>query len=160
MKSDKSGRKAADGLSEVERAALRDTVRERRSAKVDGATALDACLLTLPPADRTIGEALKRLIAAAAPQLQPRTWYGMPAWALDGKVVLFLQPSSKFSTRYSTIGFSDQAALDNGSIWATAFAVIDWDNAVETAVGNLLRSALGGSDGSPEYVGVADQTPR
>ena len=102
-----------------------------------------AKIAELPPADREMAERLHALIRAAAPELTPRMWYGQPAYARDGKVVLFFQPATKFETRYSTLGFSDEARLDDGAMWPTAYALTEWTAEVEARVRDLVRQAAG-----------------
>jgi uncharacterized protein YdhG (YjbR/CyaY superfamily) len=93
--------------------------------------------------DRAIAERLHALVQASAPELTPRTWYGMPAYAKDGKVVCFFQGAQKFKTRYATLGFNDPATLDDGDMWPTAFALTQWTPAVEERVGDLVKRAVG-----------------
>jgi uncharacterized protein YdhG (YjbR/CyaY superfamily) len=143
--SNRSGRAEPyqEGLTPEERQAVLETVADRRhSKKRDGTADLLAKIAGFDPDDRAVAEALHLLVTQEASQLKPRTWYGMPAYALDGKVLVFLQPSKKFSTRYSTIGFSDAATLDDGSIWPTSFAVTGWDDEVAARVSALLHLAL------------------
>jgi uncharacterized protein YdhG (YjbR/CyaY superfamily) len=93
--------------------------------------------------DRAIAERLHALVKAVAPELAPKTWYGMPAYARDGKVVCFFQAAQKFKTRYATLGFSDTAKLDDGDMWPSAFALKAWTRAVEERVGELVKTAAG-----------------
>jgi uncharacterized protein YdhG (YjbR/CyaY superfamily) len=135
----------AETFTAAERAAMKEAAAERRASakKADGEATLLAKVAELPGTDRDIAERLHALVTAMAPGLDPRTWYGMPAYAQDGKVVLFLQPASKFSTRYSTLGFSDTARLDDGAMWPTAFAITAWTPAVEAEVARLVTAAIG-----------------
>lgn len=97
----------------------------------------------LPPADRQIAAGVHALVTELAPELEARTWYGMPAWARDGDILLFVQPAAKFGTRYSTIGFNDNARLDDGPMWPTGFAVTTFSPEVRDRVAGLVRRALG-----------------
>ena len=137
------------GLSDVERAAVKERAAELRAEgrKAKGRAAGERDLLAkvaeLPEPDRALAERLHALITTAAPQLAPKTWYGMPAYALDGQVLCFLQPAQKFGTRYSTLGFNDKARLDDGSMWPTAYAVAELTEEVEAAITALVRRAVG-----------------
>jgi uncharacterized protein YdhG (YjbR/CyaY superfamily) len=93
--------------------------------------------------DRTIAEGLHALVKRVAPDLTPRTWYGFPAYARDGKVIFFWQFAGKFKTRYGHLGFQDSATLDDGSMWPTAYALTTWDEAIEQKVETLIRRAIG-----------------
>lgn len=136
---------ARGGFTKEERAAMRERAAETRRAKAgaDGEAELLAKLRELKGSDRAIGEALHRIVMEAAPALVPRTWYGMPAWARDGKVLCFYQPAGKFKARYATLGFSDEARLDDGAFWPTAFGIADVTPAVEREVVRLVRRAMG-----------------
>ena len=114
----------------------------RRADEADGESAVLAKIGALPHPDRAMGERLHAIIKANAPALSPKTWYGMPAYAKDGKVVCFFQSSHKFKTRYATLGFSDKANLDEGNIWPTAFALKDLTAAEEAKIGALLKKAV------------------
>src|SRR5690349_15581642 len=96
----------------------------------------------MPPADRTIAKRVHAIVKAGAPALSPRTWYGMPAYAKDGKVVCFFQSAQKFKTRYATFGFSDKANLDEGAMWPTAFALKELTADVEATIGALVKKAV------------------
>jgi len=113
------------GFTPEERAAMRERALELKAAsgKVEAESAVLAKIAEMPEPDRTMGNRLHQIITAAAPVLSPRLWYGMPAYAKDGKVVCFFQGAQKFKTRYSTLGFSDQANLDQGAMWPSAFAL-------------------------------------
>jgi len=101
-------------------------------------------IAALDDADRAIAEGLHRVVGDSAPDLVPKTYYGMPGYAnADGKIVVFLQPAGKFKTRYCTLGFEDRANLDDGAMWATHFAVTEWTPAVEKRVDELVRAAVG-----------------
>ena len=97
----------------------------------------------MPPADRALAERIHAIVTEHAPELDPKTWYGMPAYARDGKVVIFFQPADKFKARYSTLGFNDTANLDDGSMWATSFAVTALTKADEARIAELVKRAVG-----------------
>lgn len=137
--------KASDGFSAEEKAAMRERTRE---AKRSGGAAEDAAevlakIAEMPDADRVIAERLHAIVAEAAPGLAPKTWYGMPAYARDGKIVCFFQPASKFKARYATLGFNDAARLDDGALWPTAFAVTALGPDVERQIAELVKRAAG-----------------
>ncbi|MBS0208132.1 MAG: DUF1801 domain-containing protein [Planctomycetes bacterium] len=111
--------------------------------KADGESAVLTTIAAMPTADRVLGERLHALVKAAAPALAPRLWYGMPAWAKDGKVVCFFQSAQKFKTRYATLGFMHEAKLDDGTMWPTAFALVQWTSAAETKITALVKKAVG-----------------
>ena len=142
--------KKPKGFTDEERVAMRerlqelkaDTRRGRRADKADGESAVLAKIAALPPADRAIGERLHAIIKANAPALSPKTWYGMPAYAKDGNVVCFFQSAQKFKTRYSTLGFSDKANLDEGHMWPTAFALKELTAAEEAQICALVKKAV------------------
>jgi len=142
---------AARMFTDEERAAMKEYVQETRAnarratgaEKGDGETDVLAKLAALPQPDRAIGERLHALLKANAPELSPRTWYGMPAYAKDDKVVCFFQSAQKFKTRYATLGFSDKAQLDDGRMWPTAFALKELTAAEEARIVALIRKALG-----------------
>ena len=139
------------GLSAAEKAAVRDRAREvakqqrggKRDRRAEGLADVLAAIASMPEPDRTIVTRLHELVTATAPDLEPRTWYGMPAYARDGKVLCFVQGAAKFETRYPTLGFNDTAALDDGAMWPTSFAVVRMTRAVETQVRALVRRAVG-----------------
>src|SRR3954447_141955 len=110
-------------FSDEEKAAMKEAARERRSSKGNGEADLLAKIAEMQDADRAVAERVHQIVTEHAPGLTPKTWYGMPAYARDDKVVCFFQPSAKFKTRYSTLGFSDPAKLDDGAMWPVAFAV-------------------------------------
>ena len=139
--------RAAETLSDDELAALKETVLERktaakRGANADGEADVMAKLAELPKADRLMGERIHAIVKAAAPDLESRTWYGMPAYTKDGKVVCFFQSAQKFDSRYATFGFSDQANLDEGAVWPTSFAVKELTAADEARLGALVKKAV------------------
>jgi hypothetical protein len=137
------------GFTDEERAAMKERARELKAEsrasqdKADGESAVRAALAAMPEADRAIGERLHAIITASAPDLAPRLWYGMPAYANDGKVVCFFQAASKFKTRYATLGFSDGANLDDGAVWPTAFALTELTGAAEERIAALVKKAVG-----------------
>src|SRR5262249_52179674 len=112
-----------------------------RAAKADGETAVLATIAAMPEPDRTLGERLHAIVKASAPALAPRLWYGMPAYARDGKVVCFFQSAAKFKTRYATLGFMHEAKLDDGAMWPTAFALKELTAAEEARIGALVKRA-------------------
>ncbi len=124
---------------------MRERAREtkREQSKADGEADLLASIAKMPDADRTKAERIHKIVTAAAPQLAPKTWYGMPAYAdADGKVVCFFRNASKFKTRYATLGFSDKANLDDGSMWPTDYAVADLTKADEKRIADLVKKAV------------------
>jgi len=113
-----------------------------RADKADGESAVLAAIAAMPGPDRALGERLHAIIKASAPALSPRLWYGMPAYARDGKVVCFFQSAQKFKTRYATLGFLDAANLDEGAMWPTAFALKELTAAEEARIGALVQKAV------------------
>src|SRR5207342_64245 len=145
----KSAKTASDGFSAQERAAMKERAAELRAEGKKGAKAADGLELCLEaiakmaPEDRALAERVHVAITSSAPELQPKTWYGMPAYAnADGKVVVFFQDSGKFSYRYSTLGFQDTAHLDDGDMWPAAYALMSWSPAVEKKVVQLVKKAI------------------
>ena len=134
------------GFTAEERAAMREYIQETRgrprAGKGDGESDVLAKIAAMRPPDRAMGERLHAIIKASAPFLSPRTWYGMPAYAKDGKVVCFFQSAQKFKTRYATLGFSDKANLDEGDLWPTAFALKSLTPAGERRIRALVKKAL------------------
>jgi len=133
------------GFTKDERAAMKERSKElkaRRSGKVDGEADVLAKIAEMPEPDRDMAERLHALIKASAPALTPRTWYGMPAYALDGKVVCFFQSAQKFKSRYATLGFSDSAKLDDGEMWPTSFALKTLTGAEEGRIAALVQKAV------------------
>jgi uncharacterized protein YdhG (YjbR/CyaY superfamily) len=139
-----------EGFTDEERGAMKDRARElkaaarrgSRAAKADGESDVLAKIAEMPEADRAIGERLHAVIKASAPVLSPKLWYGMPAYAKDGKVVCFFQSAQKFNTRYATFGFSDEAKLDEGAMWPTYFALTKLTAAEEARIGALVKKAV------------------
>lgn len=141
------------GFTAEERAAMKARTQELKAEarlgrnRAEGERAVLAALALMPEPDRTLGEQFHALVGAAAPELLPRTWYGMPAYAREGQVVCFFQSASKFKTRYTTIGFSDAAHLDEGTLWPTTFALTTWTPEGEAKIDALVRRAV--SEGLP-----------
>jgi uncharacterized protein YdhG (YjbR/CyaY superfamily) len=139
----------ADVFSAEEKAALRETARERKAEarskdlRADGLRDLLAKVAELPSEERDIAERLHALVTAAAPDLWAKTWYGMPAYARDGKIVCFFKPGSKFKSRYATFGFEEEARLDDGSMWPTSYALTTLTKADEAKVTELVKKAVG-----------------
>ena len=143
-KAAKKSTKAANvqTFSAEERAAMRARARELKD-KTDGETAVQAALAEMPPRDRAIGKKLHVLIKASAPDLTPKTWYGMPAYAdKDGKVVCFFRSADKFKERYAMLGFNDSANLDDGALWPIAFGLTEVTPAVEKKIAALVKKAV------------------
>jgi uncharacterized protein YdhG (YjbR/CyaY superfamily) len=138
------------GFTDEERAAMRERVQElkadarrgRRASDADGEADVLAKIAEMREPDRAMAERLHSIIKASAPELSPRTWYGMPAYAKDGKVVCFFRSAQKFKTRYATFGFSDKAKLDDGAMWPTDFALKELTAAEEARIVALLEKAL------------------
>ena len=122
---------------------LKAEARRAKGDKVDGEADVLAKIAELQPADRVMAERIHALIKAAAPTLEPRTWYGMPAYAKDGKVICHFQSAEKFKARYATIGFSDAAGLDDGAMWPTSYALAELTPEVEARIAALVRQAAG-----------------
>ncbi len=143
-KSTTASAKAAKGFTQEERLAMRQRAQELKAAagKADEEGAVLATIAALPAPDRAMAKRLHAVIKASAPVLSPKLWYGMPAYAKDGKVVCFFQSAQKFSTRYATFGFSDQANLDEGAMWPTAFALKEFTAAEEARIGALVKKAV------------------
>ena len=133
-------------FSDEERAAMQEYVKESRrgrTGKADGEQDVLTKIAEMPASDRAMAERLHTIVKANAPDLEPRTWYGMPAYAKDGKVVCFFQSAQKFKSRYATLGFSDRANLDDGSMWPTAFALKKLTRADEARIAALVQQAIG-----------------
>ena len=134
--------KASKGFTDEERAAMKERAREAKSDKADGESDVLAKIAEMPESDRVMAERLHALVKATAPALSPRTWYGMPAYAKDGKVVCFFQSAHKFKSRYATLGFSDNSNLDQGVMWPTSFALKDLTAAEEKKIRALVKKAV------------------
>jgi uncharacterized protein YdhG (YjbR/CyaY superfamily) len=140
----RTGARRSDLLSDEERAAMRETFKERRralSGQVDGESDVLAKIAEMPEPDRGMAKRLHALIKASAPTLSPKTWYGMPAYAKDDKVVCFFQSGQKFKSRYATLGFQQAANLDDGDLWPTSFALNKLTPAVEEKIRKLVKRA-------------------
>jgi uncharacterized protein YdhG (YjbR/CyaY superfamily) len=140
-------KKAAEVFSAEEKAAMREYAAEKKgrakAGAVDGEAEILAKIAEMPEADRKLAERIHAVVRAAAPQLECRTWYGMPAYARDGKVVCFFQHAGKFKARYGTFGFNDAARLDDGNVWPTSFAVKALTKADEERLAALVKQAVG-----------------
>ncbi|QCB92426.1 iron chaperone [Cellulomonas shaoxiangyii] len=136
------------GFTAEERAAMKERAAEvkksrKRGTKADPEADLLAKVAELPDADRALAERIHAIVREAAPHLTPKTWYGMPAYAKDGKVLVFFQAAAKFGSRYATLGFNDVAALDDGAMWPTAYALTSLSAAEEERIAELVRRAAG-----------------
>ena len=142
--------KTSQGFTDEERVAMKEHVQELKAAarrgpradKADEESAVLAKIAEMPARDRAMANRLHAIIKASAPALSPKTWYGMPAYAKDGKVVCFFQSAQKFKTRYATFGFSDAANLDEGGLWPVAFALKELTAAAEARIGALVKKAV------------------
>jgi len=142
--------KKSKGFTDEERAAMKERAQELkvtarrgpRAGKTDGESAVLAKIAEMQGPDRVMAERLHAIIKASAPALSPKTWYGMPAYAKDGKVVCFFQSAQKFTSRYATFGFSDEANLDEGTMWPTSFALTKLTAADEARIGALVKRAV------------------
>ncbi len=139
----------SDGFTAEERAAMKQRAAELRAEGKKGAKAADGLqavldgIAKMSPQDRALAERVHVTVTATAPELSPKTWYGMPAYAnADGKVVVFFQDSGKFNYRYSTLGFQDAANLDDGDMWPASYALLKWSPVVEKTVVELVRAAV------------------
>jgi len=136
-----------ENFTAEERAAMKERAAEVRASRKKASKDLEpevlAKIAELPPEDRAMAERLHALIREAAPSLDPRMWYGQPAYARDGKVVVFFQPATKFKTRYSTLGFSEEARLDDGAMWPTSWALTSLADAELDAITALVKRAAG-----------------
>ncbi len=138
----------ADGWTDEERAAMKEHAKElkaaarRGAARADGEADVLAKIAEMPDADRSMAERIHEVVMATAPELTPKTWYGMPAYAKDGKVVFFFQSADKFKARYATFGFNDSANLDEGAMWPTSFALTKLTAADEARIGELVKRAV------------------
>jgi uncharacterized protein YdhG (YjbR/CyaY superfamily) len=134
----------SDGFTAEERAAMKERSRELKAAgkKADGESDVLAKIAEMQESDRVMAERLHALVKATAPALAPRTWYGMPAYAKDDKVLCYFKPAEKFKTRYATLGFSDRASLDDGAMWPVEFALTEWTGTEEKRIGQLVKKAM------------------
>jgi uncharacterized protein YdhG (YjbR/CyaY superfamily) len=136
--------KKAQGFTAEERAAMKERARELKAEaeRADMESDLLAKIAEMPPPDRAMATRLHALVKANAPALQPKTWYGMPAYARDGKIVCFFQSAAKFNARYATFGFNDTANLDDGAMWPTSFALKELTPAAEAKIAALVKKAV------------------
>jgi uncharacterized protein YdhG (YjbR/CyaY superfamily) len=149
-KSTTATNKKSKGFTDEERAAMRERAQELKAAarrgpradKANGESAVLAKIAEMPKPDRAMAKRLHAIVKASAPALSPRTWYGMPAYAKDGKVVCFFQSAQKFKSRYATLGFSDEANLDKGAMWPTSFALKELTATEEAKIGALVKKAV------------------
>jgi uncharacterized protein YdhG (YjbR/CyaY superfamily) len=136
------------GFTAEERAAMRERAKELKAEerasknREEGERDVLAKIAEMPPSDRKIAKRLHEIVTAGAPDLAPRTWYGMPAYARDGKVVVFFQSAEKFKSRYATLGFSDRANIDQGAMWPTSFALKELTAAEEKKISALVKKAV------------------
>ena len=151
MNQDNSTTKKSKGFTDEERAAMKERAQElkaeagrstRAKSKADGEIDVLAKIAEMQGPDRAMAKRLHAIIKASAPALSPKTWYGMPAYAKDGKVVCFFQSAQKFKSRYATFGFSDEANLDEGAMWPTSFALKELTAAEEARIGALVKKAV------------------
>lgn len=141
----KSAKGSSKGFTDEEKAAMKERakeVRAARSGKADGESAVLANIAAMPDADRVLGERLHAIIKATAPALAPRLWYGMPAYAKNGKVICFFQGAAKFKTRYASFAFMHDANLDDGVMWPTGFALKELNAAEEAKIAALVKKAV------------------
>ena len=134
--------KRLKGFTDEERLAMKDRIQELKAEKADGENAVLAKIGAMPEPDRAMGKRLHAIIKASAPALSPKLWYGMPAYAKDGKVVCFFQSAQKFKTRYATLGFSDAANFDEGALWPVAFALKALTATEEARISALVKKAV------------------
>ena len=147
---DRKAAKASDGFTAEEKAAMQERAKEMKAArsrgksasKADGESDVLAKIAEMPEPDRSIAERIHAIVKDSAPGIAPRTWYGMPAYAKDGQVICFFQNAQKFKTRYSTLGFSDKANLDDGDMWPSSFALNKLTADVEARIAELVRRAV------------------
>ncbi len=138
----------AEGFTAEERAAMKERAKELKAEaranknKAEGERAVLASIAEMPEPDRALAERLHAIVTASAPSLAPKTWYGMPAYAKDGKVVCFFQAAAKFNARYATFGFNDTANLDDGTMWPTSFALTELTADDEARIGALVKKAV------------------
>jgi uncharacterized protein YdhG (YjbR/CyaY superfamily) len=139
----------SEGFSKAERAAIKERSQELKAQgrsgqkKADNEQAVLDAIAEMPDADRALAERIHALVLAKAPELLPKTWYGMPAYAnIDGKVVCFFKAAAKFDGRYAVLGFEDAATLDDAPMWPVVFAIVDWNPTVEKKIGALIASAV------------------
>jgi uncharacterized protein YdhG (YjbR/CyaY superfamily) len=141
-KSTAASGKTFEGFTDEERGAMKERAKELKAAKADGESAVLAKIAEMPEPDRVLGEQLHAVIKASAPSPSPKRWYGMPAYAKDGKVVCFFQSAQKFKTRYATFGFNAEANLDDGTMWPTAYALTELTADDEARIAALVKKAV------------------
>ena len=142
MRNGEDKAKRAKGLTEEEVAAMKEHIEELNADKEDGKAAVLSKIEKMPEPDRTLAKRIHAIITSAAPDLSPRTWYGMPAYSKGDKVICFFQNASKFKARYSTLGFSDKANLDDGEMWPTTFAIKRLGQVGEKRIAALVKRAV------------------
>ena len=136
-------------FTKEERAAMRERAREQKAeananrSREEGERDVLAKIAEMPDSDRALAEGIHAVVKTVAPALVPRTWYGMPAYTKDGKVVCFFQSADKFKARYGTLGFNDAAKLDSGAMWPTSFALTEWTDEVRATITDLVAKAVG-----------------
>ena len=142
MRNGEDKAKRAKGLTEEEVAAMKEHIEELNADKEDGKAAVLSKIEKMPEPDRALAKRIHAIITSAAPDLSPRTWYGMPAYSKGDKVICFFQNASKFKARYSTLGFSDKANLDDGEMWPTTFAIKRLGQVEEKRIAALVKRAV------------------
>jgi uncharacterized protein YdhG (YjbR/CyaY superfamily) len=148
MSMSQSAKKSAQGFTDDERAAMKERAKELKAEaratrnRAEGESALLAAIAEMPEPDRALATQVHAIVSASAPELWPKTWYGMPAYARDGKVVCFFQSAHKFGARYATLGFNDTANLDDGVMWPTSFALKELTAAEEERIAALVKQAV------------------
>ena len=146
MANTKSSKPSDAVLTDEEKAAMKELARERkaaRSGKSDGLADVLAKIAEMPEADRVLAQRIHEIVLATAPDLAPKTWYGMPAYARDGKILCFFQAAAKFKARYATLGFDESARLDDGSMWPVSYALTELTPANEARIAELVKRAAG-----------------
>jgi uncharacterized protein YdhG (YjbR/CyaY superfamily) len=143
----RASKKESEGFTAEERAAMKERAQElkassRKGARADGESDVLAKIAEMPEPDRSLAQRVHELVREHAPDLAPKTWYGMPAYARDGKIVCFFQSAAKFKARYATLGFNDEARLDDGAMWATSFALTELTAAEEKKIVALVKKAV------------------
>ena len=142
MRSRTTTDKKSRGFSDEEKAAMREAVRERSGGTGEGESAVLAKIAEMKEPDRTKATRIHEIVKATAPELTPRTWYGMPAYARDDKVICWFQDAAKFKARYATLGFSDKAHLDEGRMWPVTYAIMELTSAEEAKITALVKKAV------------------
>ena len=145
---DEKSQEASEGFSEAEKAAMKERAKEIKrektlKTKTDGEQAVLGKINEMEAGDKIIASSLHELIKQNFPQLSFKTWYGFPAYTRDGKVITFFQASKRFDERFSTLGFSADAKLDEGVFWATSYALLEWNDQVEDEIKSLIKKAVG-----------------